>query len=218
MSWVFQHSQTRGNDRLMLLAIADRVDDDGENCWQSTENLGRKAMVSKRTAQRCIDHLIEQQEIEVIERPGRSSVIRVLMGRDPGGDNLTPPPATRPTRNRGVKLTPRQVDTRDTRDARGASTVTPDTSMNHPLPPNPPQAGGGSRPHCPQHRRWRGACADCRAALDPPKQKPPWCGACDERTRLIDVDGYGAPIAPRRCPTCHPLTNPDRVPTEGDPS
>lgn len=31
-----------------------------------------------------------------------------------------------------------------------------------------------------------------------PVRKPPWCGGCDERTRLA-----GDP--PYRCPICHPL-------------
>lgn len=29
--------------------------------------------------------------------------------------------------------------------------------------------------------------------------KPPWCGECDEATRLVGDD------SPRRCPACHPL-------------
>ena len=36
-------------------------------------------------------------------------------------------------------------------------------------------------------------------ARDPP---PPWCGKCDERTRLLERDDG----APARCPDCHPLT------------
>lgn len=31
------------------------------------------------------------------------------------------------------------------------------------------------------------------------KPKPPWCGGCDEATRLTPGD------SPRRCPNCHPL-------------
>jgi hypothetical protein len=37
------------------------------------------------------------------------------------------------------------------------------------------------------------------AASGAPTSKPPWCGQCDELTRLS-----GDP--PRRCPNCHPLT------------
>jgi hypothetical protein len=32
--------------------------------------------------------------------------------------------------------------------------------------------------------------------------KPPWCGICDERTRLIDAGALAA-----RCQVCHPLRN-----------
>lgn len=37
-------------------------------------------------------------------------------------------------------------------------------------------------------------------AKKPTVLRPTWCGACDERTRLLDDDG-----AARRCPACHPL-------------
>lgn len=37
--------------------------------------------------------------------------------------------------------------------------------------------------------------------VDPSEpDRPPWCGQCDERTRMA-----GHPDHPRRCPTCHPL-------------
>lgn len=48
------------------------------------------------------------------------------------------------------------------------------------------------------------AALDLDAAPPPtagdPHARPPWCGECDERTRIA-----GEPDAPRRCPTCHPL-------------
>ena len=33
--------------------------------------------------------------------------------------------------------------------------------------------------------------------------RPPWCGSCEEHTRLLDVPG--APVV--RCPACHPLAH-----------
>jgi hypothetical protein len=43
--------------------------------------------------------------------------------------------------------------------------------------------------------------ADCPAhAPDEPSGKPPWCGQCDVRTRLIE---YGDHVS--RCTECHPL-------------
>lgn len=45
------------------------------------------------------------------------------------------------------------------------------------------------------------AALDLDAAPPPtPPGKPPWCGECDERTRIA-----GTPDQPRRCPNCHPL-------------
>jgi len=37
------------------------------------------------------------------------------------------------------------------------------------------------------------------AARSPAKPRPPWCGECDELTRLVNPD------EPSRCMTCHPL-------------
>jgi hypothetical protein len=34
--------------------------------------------------------------------------------------------------------------------------------------------------------------------------RPPWCGACDERTRMLGC--YDGDV-PSRCPRCHPLTS-----------
>jgi Zinc knuckle len=41
---------------------------------------------------------------------------------------------------------------------------------------------------------------DCpNRAIDAKDGKPPWCGVCDERTRLIGLDIV------HRCQECHPL-------------
>jgi hypothetical protein len=37
---------------------------------------------------------------------------------------------------------------------------------------------------------------------DPPPPKPPWCGECDEETRLVGMHGD----RPARCIRCHPLS------------
>ncbi|TMZ69810.1 hypothetical protein EMG21_28140 [Klebsiella pneumoniae] len=42
---------------------------------------------------------------------------------------------------------------------------------------------------------------DAFAATDP---KPPWCGLCDERTRLVMAVREDGSEAMRRCPACHP--------------
>jgi hypothetical protein len=75
----------------------------------------------------------------------------------------------------------------------GVANATPD--------PTRPEGSGSGRAPDPSGR------ADGRASppgspdrtAKPPR--PPWCGGCDERTRL-DEDDQGRP---RRCPACHPL-------------
>lgn len=49
--------------------------------------------------------------------------------------------------------------------------------------------------------------ADKRDAAPKTRPKPPWCGddACDPNSRLRDTDD--GPVT--RCPTCHPLTQPE---------
>lgn len=87
VAWVFYHSEASGNDRLVLLAIADEANDDGSNAFPSTTTIGRKARVNERTARRCIERLEAGGELFVL-RPvvrGRGHYNRyvVLMGRPP---------------------------------------------------------------------------------------------------------------------------------------
>jgi hypothetical protein len=68
--------------------------------------------------------------------------------------------------------------------------------------------------HCQRHANdpTPGKCGDCadarkaRAAMPHlalvVSERPPWCGSCNEFTRLIDSNGDGPS---RRCTVCHPL-------------
>jgi hypothetical protein len=59
-SWVWrQGPDIAGNDRLVLLAIADAADTDGANAWPSIDTLADMAGISTRTVRRCIQHLVE---------------------------------------------------------------------------------------------------------------------------------------------------------------
>lgn len=205
MSWVFKHSESRGNARLVLLAIADRANDDGTDAWPSIRTIAEKARVSERTAIRSVQALEELGELAVERSTGghRSNSYRVVM--DPArGDSLAEP--------RADNLSPRQVVRGDTADRAEVTLVSPDTSLR-PDPPQPPASGG--RPHCDRHPRYRAKCPDCKRALDPPKPKPPWCGTCDPETRLVEVPGLMPKVS--RCRRCHPLAQPDRVTPEESP-
>ena len=68
MSWVWNNSRSRGNDRLVLLAIADSAEDDGGNAWPSQERLARKTGLTVRTVRTSIDRLRQINELAVEHR------------------------------------------------------------------------------------------------------------------------------------------------------
>jgi hypothetical protein len=43
MNWVWAHSPTSGNERLVLLALASACSRDGTGCWPSAASIAPKA-------------------------------------------------------------------------------------------------------------------------------------------------------------------------------
>lgn len=85
MQWVFDYSQSTGNDRLVLLMIADEADDQGANAYPSMERIARRALVSTRTVMRSVARLEAEGEL-LVERPemngrGRFNRYVLVMGR-----------------------------------------------------------------------------------------------------------------------------------------
>ncbi|MQA87265.1 MAG: hypothetical protein GEV03_22215 [Streptosporangiales bacterium] len=77
MNWVWAHSPTSGNHRLVLLAIADACShDNGTGAWPAVDTIRRKARITDRTARRVIADL---------ERDGHLIVHR---GQGPHRTNL----------------------------------------------------------------------------------------------------------------------------------
>lgn len=264
MNWIWTSSPTSGNERLVLLALADACSrDDGTGCWPSIATIARKANISVRTVQRVLDRL---------ERDGH-----LIVHRGQGGAHRSTNSYTVVIHN-GCQSDARQSATGDTDDTPGVTqlrhptgdtTVTPDPPGNHQDPPPParepadragnrsaPSGGGGHEefhtalgPAWRLSRGQRRRLAPCvTAALtagwtpttlaaavgantdgvrspyavltsrladlpDPPAAgpyaaaKPPWCGQCDETTRLLEhlTDDKVA-----RCPRCHPAREPAR--------
>lgn len=69
MSHVWKHSQAKGGDLLVLLAIADFADDSG-TAYPSIATLGLKARLDGRNVQRSIRRLITAGELTLSERQG----------------------------------------------------------------------------------------------------------------------------------------------------
>lgn len=115
MNWVWTNSPTSGNERLVLLALADDTcsRDDGTGCWPSAATIARKANISDRTVRRVIIRLEADGHLIVHRggggRAGSTNSYTVVTGdRDfhspghndppdslPGGDTYDRPPMTR---------------------------------------------------------------------------------------------------------------------------
>jgi hypothetical protein len=81
MTWVWERSPVAGNERLVLLAIADSAEDDGRNAWPSVATLARKTRLDPRTVQRVIRRLQDSGHLAVATAAGRggANVYSVLM-------------------------------------------------------------------------------------------------------------------------------------------
>jgi Helix-turn-helix domain len=258
MNWVWANSPTSGNERLVLLALADACSrDDGTGCWPSAATIARKANISDRTVRRVIARLEADGHVTVHRGGGRAgssnsyTVVTVIHSPGQtvtpdnlsGGDTADRPPRTQPCQG------------------------TPDTAVSPEPPPNhqrtaahaglraepaaapPAEEAAGTREFfarladrnplwrltAPQQRRLGPAVAAALAAgwapaalveatgantagirnpgavlaarlspaqLPPPTassaRRPPWCGQCDQATRMLDYHGD----APRPCPRC----------------
>lgn len=139
MTWVWDHSASRGNERLVLLAIADHASDDGSDAWPSIATLARKTGVSERTVQRCISSLVDMGEL-VVERLGngrKSSKYRVRMvqgGQSVRGAKSSPRQDVTPD-----KLSPRQADDEGRQSVREGRQVDTQTVLEPSPEPSTPR-------------------------------------------------------------------------------
>lgn len=68
MAVVLNHSSLAGTARMVLLGIANHMDDHG--AWPKIETLARYAACSERTVQRCITQAVEAGELVVYRQDG----------------------------------------------------------------------------------------------------------------------------------------------------
>lgn len=159
MNWVWQHSPTSGNQRLVLLALADACSrDDGGGCWPAVATVARKANITPRSVRRVIAELVAAGHLVVnrgagprgtngyslvLQKPVRNelepvyeSVETVDNSFDPGQDvspddlsGLTPATARGDTGVRG-----------------GVTQVSSDPPKNHQESPPPPRPLAAAAP------------------------------------------------------------------------
>jgi hypothetical protein len=69
-NWVWARSESRNGARLVMLALADRADDNGY-CWPSIDDLAERTKLSPRAVQKAIAVLAELGELDVENGGGR---------------------------------------------------------------------------------------------------------------------------------------------------
>jgi hypothetical protein len=141
-TWVWDHSESTGNARLVLLAIADAADANGDNAWPTQDKLAVMARVSVRTVRRLVAHLVELGELEVIEHAGgtvhtrddrRPHLYRLIkMPGQNGRTTVSPRPSTGGQNQRHGRTKP----------APRADTVVPYTSFKNTLKEQEQPSGG----------------------------------------------------------------------------
>ena len=78
-TWVWHETTAKGSDLLVLLALADSANDDGE-CWPGVDTIGSKTRMSRATVFRRLDALEEGGLIERLRRGKRqTNVYRVCV-------------------------------------------------------------------------------------------------------------------------------------------
>jgi hypothetical protein len=94
MNWVWANSPTSGNERLVLLALADACSrDDGTGCWPSAATIARKANISDRTVRRVIARLEAEGHVIVHRgggRAGSTNCYTVVTAIHSPGHSVTP--------------------------------------------------------------------------------------------------------------------------------
>lgn len=71
VSWVLEESPATGNDRLVLIVVANHANKDHPWAFVSYETIAHEARVSRATAIRCMNRLSEVGAVEVRRSAGR---------------------------------------------------------------------------------------------------------------------------------------------------
>ncbi|WP_263165446.1 helix-turn-helix domain-containing protein [Streptomyces sp. SCSIO ZS0520] len=82
-NWVWSRSESRNGARLVMLALADRADDQGR-AWPSHDDIAERTRLTPRAVRKCIAELVALGELEVESGGGRHRVNRYRIVPKPG--------------------------------------------------------------------------------------------------------------------------------------
>lgn len=129
MTQVWERPLRSTAHKLVLLALADHADDDG-NCWPSLHRIAAKSGLTVRTVQRHLRDLEGDGHLSITALKGRTN--RYL---------IHPTPVTSDTPDTNDTPDTSDTGTPDTSDTPPLTPVTPEPSMNH--QPEPPVRPSG---------------------------------------------------------------------------
>lgn len=75
---VFDHSESRGSARVVMIVLAEHADPYGF-CWPGVKRLAHQCRIDRRNVQRHVLQQVEAGELEVCYREGQSNVYRILL-------------------------------------------------------------------------------------------------------------------------------------------
>lgn len=98
IAWVLDNSEAEGIDRLILLALANYVDDTG-HAWPSLETLADKTRLDRSTICRHLPNLEELGELEITRGGGRYRSNIYYLPRLPGAEKQSQAATVKSERN-----------------------------------------------------------------------------------------------------------------------
>ena len=91
VAWALDHSQSRGVDRLVLIALANHANGETGQCWPSQRTIAREAGVATGTVSEALKRLTEIGEVEIVA-PGdqrRSTRYRLPLTLSTGAQEMS---------------------------------------------------------------------------------------------------------------------------------
>ena len=83
ISWVLHHSKARLGDRLVLLVLADKANDDGTGAWPSVRTIAREARMSVRAVQYSLRRLERAGAIVSTGSSGHGTTVYTVVTTPP---------------------------------------------------------------------------------------------------------------------------------------
>lgn len=123
MSQVWDSGPTDRGELLVLLALADFANDDGE-CWPSLKTVGERARMTERGVRKILRRLEDTGWLKTVTGGGRGGANRyVVCTRNPEPETRNAVPPEPETRNRSAKTRNGSAETRNGGSAKPSRTI-----------------------------------------------------------------------------------------------